>query len=118
MNISRVWVGFVFSEKAKSSAPPPPPLLPNNPPTHMVQHQQYAKALSYLRTHTPRRCEHDPKEIIRNVNTCIDQVSEKLNEMGLSTSDIKGIGITNQRETTGVCESMRQCVCVCVCVCV
>jgi len=68
-----------------------------------------ARASPYiLHTHTPRRCEHDHKEIIRNSNKCIDEVSEKIiNEMGLSTADIQGIDIMNQRETTSMCESVR-----------
>ena len=38
----------------------------------------------------PGWCEHDPNEIIKNVNTCIDKVCEKLSEMGFSSSDITG----------------------------
>jgi glycerol kinase len=50
----------------------------------------------------PGWCEHDPMEIINNVNICIDEVCEKLEAMGYSAADIKGVGITNQRETTVV----------------
>ena len=50
----------------------------------------------------PGWCEHDPNEIIANVNTCIDKVCTRLKDMGYSAGDIKGVGITNQRETTVV----------------
>ncbi|KZC09636.1 PREDICTED: glycerol kinase [Dufourea novaeangliae] len=44
--------------------------------------------------------EQDPKEILQAVLNCIKKTMEKLSNIGLSTSDIKAIGITNQRETT------------------
>ncbi|XP_076755138.1 glycerol kinase 1 [Xylocopa sonorina] len=44
--------------------------------------------------------EQDPKEILQAVIECIKKTMEKLKAIGISTSDIKAIGITNQRETT------------------
>lgn len=44
--------------------------------------------------------EQDPKEILQAVIDCIKKTIEKLSDIGLSASDIKAIGITNQRETT------------------
>lgn len=46
--------------------------------------------------------EQDPKEILQAVIECIQETVKKMKDMGLSTSDIKAIGITNQRETTVV----------------
>jgi glycerol kinase len=45
----------------------------------------------------PGWVEHDPTEILRN---CIDITREVVKKAGISFTDIKGIGITNQRETT------------------
>ncbi|XP_033329896.1 glycerol kinase 1 [Megalopta genalis] len=44
--------------------------------------------------------EQDPKEILHAVINCIKKTMEKLSNLGLSASDIKSVGITNQRETT------------------
>lgn len=44
--------------------------------------------------------EQDPKEILKAVIECIKKTIEKLKDIGMSASDIKAIGITNQRETT------------------
>ncbi|CAK9809567.1 Glycerol kinase 3 [Anthophora plagiata] len=44
--------------------------------------------------------EQDPKEILQAVLECIKRTVEKLKDIGLSVSDIKAVGITNQRETT------------------
>ncbi|KAJ3280267.1 hypothetical protein HK104_000783 [Borealophlyctis nickersoniae] len=51
---------------------------------------------------SPGWVEHDPKVILQSVNECIEAVAGKLGTVGLKVSDIKGIGITNQRETTVV----------------
>jgi len=45
-------------------------------------------------------CEHDPQEIVDNVEDCIIGACEDLLELGYATSDIAAVGITNQRETT------------------
>ncbi|KAG5310497.1 GLPK kinase, partial [Acromyrmex insinuator] len=44
--------------------------------------------------------EQDPKEILEAVIACIEETVRKMKNLGLSVSDIKAIGITNQRETT------------------
>lgn len=44
--------------------------------------------------------EQDPKEILQAVIQCIKKTVEKLADLNISPSDIKAIGITNQRETT------------------
>ncbi|XP_076285245.1 glycerol kinase 1 isoform X2 [Lasioglossum baleicum] len=44
--------------------------------------------------------EQDPKEILDAVINCIKKTMDKLSSIGLSASDIKAVGITNQRETT------------------
>ena len=45
-------------------------------------------------------CEHDPLEILASTNECLDAAVEALEAGGGSASDVVGIGITNQRETT------------------
>jgi glycerol kinase len=49
----------------------------------------------------PGWVEHDPDEILRN---CIAVIREVVQKAGISFTDIKSIGITNQRETTVVWE--------------
>jgi glycerol kinase len=49
----------------------------------------------------PGWVEHDPEEIVRN---CIAVTREVVQKAGISLTDIKGIGITNQRETIVVWE--------------
>ncbi|GAB7360305.1 hypothetical protein MBLNU230_g8062t1 [Neophaeotheca triangularis] len=44
--------------------------------------------------------EHDPEEIVKSVETCIEGAVKEFEEKGYSKSSIKAIGITNQRETT------------------
>jgi len=44
--------------------------------------------------------EQDPLELLSSVEDCIKVVSDQLDEEGVSLSRIKGLGITNQRETT------------------
>lgn len=46
--------------------------------------------------------EHDPYDLIDSVKTCIEHTIRKFEELGYNVSDIKGIGITNQRETAVV----------------
>ncbi|WWD04888.1 glycerol kinase [Kwoniella europaea PYCC6329] len=48
--------------------------------------------------------EHDPEALVDAMTECINKAVEKLEWMGWSRKSIKGIGITNQRETT-VCWS-------------
>ncbi|KAF8254125.1 glycerol kinase [Wilcoxina mikolae CBS 423.85] len=44
--------------------------------------------------------EHDPYELLKSVNLCIERAAEQFQEKGYCLEDIKAIGITNQRETT------------------
>ncbi|XP_024432882.2 glycerol kinase 2 [Desmodus rotundus] len=44
--------------------------------------------------------EQDPKEIIQCAYECIEKTCEKLNELNIDLSNIKAIGVSNQRETT------------------
>jgi glycerol kinase len=46
--------------------------------------------------------EHDPLEIVSSVESCIDGAVAAFTEQGHSLSQIKAVGITNQRETTVV----------------
>lgn len=44
--------------------------------------------------------EQDPKELLSSVQECVQAVTEQLEKEGIAISRIKGVGITNQRETT------------------
>lgn len=44
--------------------------------------------------------EQDPKEILTAVLECIAKVVENLKQLNIEPTDIKAVGITNQRETT------------------
>ncbi|XP_033229476.1 glycerol kinase [Belonocnema kinseyi] len=44
--------------------------------------------------------EQDPMELLGAVLECIKKTMEKMESVGLNKSDIKAVGITNQRETT------------------
>lgn len=44
--------------------------------------------------------EHDPVEIIKSVEDCIEGAVKAFTEQGHSVESIKAVGITNQRETT------------------
>lgn len=44
--------------------------------------------------------EHDPIELLESVEVCIDKATEKFVALGHSLSEIRSVGITNQRETT------------------
>jgi glycerol kinase len=46
--------------------------------------------------------EHDPLELISSVEKCVEEATKKFLDMGHSVSQIKAVGITNQRETTVV----------------
>ncbi|KAI9046146.1 glycerol kinase [Aspergillus affinis] len=46
--------------------------------------------------------EHDPLELVSSVETCVEEAVKQFEAEGHSRHDIKGIGITNQRETTVV----------------
>ncbi|XP_019957654.1 glycerol kinase isoform X1 [Paralichthys olivaceus] len=44
--------------------------------------------------------EEDPKEILHSVYECMEKTCEKLTQLNIDISNIKAIGVTNQRETT------------------
>ncbi|KAI1810512.1 glycerol kinase [Poronia punctata] len=44
--------------------------------------------------------DHDPEDLVDSVRTCIEKATETFVSKGYVTSQIKAIGITNQRETT------------------
>ncbi|KAF2812098.1 glycerol kinase [Mytilinidion resinicola] len=46
--------------------------------------------------------EHNPRDIIESVHDCIENATKSFIQQGHEISDIKAIGITNQRETTVV----------------
>ncbi|XP_031192738.1 glycerol kinase 2 [Mastomys coucha] len=46
--------------------------------------------------------EQDPKKILQSVYECIEKTCEKLAEVNIDISNIKAIGVSNQRETTVV----------------
>ncbi|KAG7215746.1 hypothetical protein INR49_021967 [Caranx melampygus] len=44
--------------------------------------------------------EEDPKEIMQSVYECMERTCEKLCQLNIDLSNIKAVGVTNQRETT------------------
>ncbi|KAM6447193.1 glycerol kinase isoform 1-T1 [Liasis olivaceus] len=46
--------------------------------------------------------EEDPKEILQSVYECVERTCEKLNQLNIDISNIKAVGVSNQRETTVV----------------
>ncbi|XP_011895720.1 PREDICTED: glycerol kinase 2 [Cercocebus atys] len=50
--------------------------------------------------------EQDPKEILQSVYECIARTCEKLDEMNVDISNIKAVGISNQRETTVIWDKL------------
>uniref|UniRef100_A0A3Q1BF90 glycerol kinase n=1 Tax=Amphiprion ocellaris TaxID=80972 RepID=A0A3Q1BF90_AMPOC len=44
--------------------------------------------------------EEDPREIMQSVYECMERTCEKLCQLNISVSNIKAVGVTNQRETT------------------
>lgn len=50
--------------------------------------------------------EQDPVEILRAVRECLNQTIHNLRQLTIDPSDIVAIGITNQRETTVVWDSV------------
>ncbi|KAI8049663.1 hypothetical protein BDF22DRAFT_646694 [Syncephalis plumigaleata] len=63
--------------------------------SHQVAIQQHHPHAGQVKWH-----EHDPKEILSSVKTCMNEVAIKLEAMGISPSEVQAIGVTNQRETT------------------
>ncbi|XP_004430929.1 PREDICTED: glycerol kinase 2 [Ceratotherium simum simum] len=50
--------------------------------------------------------EQDPKEILQSVYECIERTCEKLAELNINISNIKAIGVSNQRETTVIWDKL------------
>ncbi|NXD68712.1 GLPK kinase, partial [Eolophus roseicapillus] len=46
--------------------------------------------------------EQDPKEILSSVHECVEKTCEKLQQLNIDITNIKAIGVSNQRETTVV----------------
>ncbi|XP_077338698.1 glycerol kinase isoform X2 [Lithobates pipiens] len=46
--------------------------------------------------------EQDPKEILQSVYECVEKTCEKLTQLSIEITNIKAIGVSNQRETTVV----------------
>uniref|UniRef100_A0A8C9NF87 Probable glycerol kinase n=1 Tax=Serinus canaria TaxID=9135 RepID=A0A8C9NF87_SERCA len=46
--------------------------------------------------------EQDPKEILNSVYECVEKTCEKMKELNIDITNIRAIGVTNQRETTVV----------------
>nr|XP_030735804.1 glycerol kinase-like [Globicephala melas] len=76
----------------------------------LVFNPKTAELLSYhqveIKQEFPKEgwVEQDPKEILQSVCECIEKTCEKLGQ--LNTSNIKAIGISNQRETTVVWDKL------------
>ncbi|XP_025743156.1 glycerol kinase 2 [Callorhinus ursinus] len=50
--------------------------------------------------------EQDPKEILQSVYECIERTCQKLVELNIDISNIKAIGVSNQRETTVIWDKL------------
>ncbi|XP_007447631.1 PREDICTED: glycerol kinase 2 [Lipotes vexillifer] len=50
--------------------------------------------------------EQDAKEILQSVYECIEKTCEKLQELSIDISNIKAIGVSNQRETTVIWDKL------------
>ena len=59
-----------------------------------------------MNVYKKRWCEEDPMEILESVKKCIGDAADKCHEMNVDLSQIKAIGITNQRETTIVWDKL------------
>lgn len=66
--------------------------------TSLIIHDQ-------LITFCIRWVEQDPNQLYSSVVHCIEGVAKQLDERGVAPSSVRGIGITNQRETTLVWDS-------------
>ena len=73
---------IIFNEKAEIQA------------SHQVEFQQIQQKSGWL--------EHSAEEIVDSVNTCIYFALREFEKKGHKASEIAGVGITNQRETTVV----------------
>uniref|UniRef100_A0A673BX16 Probable glycerol kinase n=1 Tax=Sphaeramia orbicularis TaxID=375764 RepID=A0A673BX16_9TELE len=73
---------------------------------HMVFNSKTSELLSHhqveIKQSFPKEgwVEEDPKEILQSVYECMERTCEKLTQLNIDISNIKAIGVTNQRETT------------------
>ncbi|CAH7019357.1 glycerol kinase [Phodopus roborovskii] len=78
----------------------------------LIFNPQTASVLSYhqiqIKQEFPKEgwVEQDPKEILQSVYDCIEKTCEKLGQQSIDVSNIKAIGVTNQRETTVVWDKL------------
>ncbi|KAM8855925.1 glycerol kinase-like isoform 1-T1 [Spinachia spinachia] len=72
-------------------------LVFNAKTSELVSHHQVEIKQSF-----PREgwVEEDPKEIMQSVYQCMESTCEKLRQLNIAISNIKAVGVTNQRETT------------------
>uniref|UniRef100_A0AAQ4QQV4 glycerol kinase n=1 Tax=Gasterosteus aculeatus aculeatus TaxID=481459 RepID=A0AAQ4QQV4_GASAC len=73
------------------------PLVFNAKTAELVSHHQVEIQQSF-----PKEgwVEEDPKEIMQSVYECMERTCEKLQQLDIDLSNIKAVGVTNQRETT------------------
>uniref|UniRef100_A0A8C6KQY0 glycerol kinase n=1 Tax=Nothobranchius furzeri TaxID=105023 RepID=A0A8C6KQY0_NOTFU len=82
-----------------------PPVVKGNT-NHSVFNSKTAELLSHhqveIKQSFPKEgwVEEDPKEILQSVYECMERTCEKLMQHNIDISNIKAIGVTNQRETT------------------
>ncbi|KAM8800728.1 glycerol kinase 2 [Rhynchonycteris naso] len=78
----------------------------------LVFHSKTAELLSHhqveLTQEFPKEgwVEQDPKAIIQSAYECIERTCAELNELNIDISNIKAIGVSNQRETTIVWDKL------------
>ncbi|XP_036902004.1 glycerol kinase [Sturnira hondurensis] len=74
-------------------------LVFNSKTAELVSHHQIE-----IKQEFPREgwVEQNPKEILLSVYECIEKTCEKLELLNIDSSNVKAIGVTNQRETTVV----------------
>ncbi|CAB1329154.1 unnamed protein product [Coregonus sp. 'balchen'] len=72
-------------------------LVFNSKTAELISHHQVGIKQSF-----PKEgwVEEDPKEILQSVYECMERTCEKLGQLNIDISNIKAVGVTNQRETT------------------
>ncbi|XP_056665137.1 glycerol kinase-like [Monodelphis domestica] len=72
-------------------------LVFNSKTSELLSHHQFE-----LKQKFPKEgwVEQDPKEILLSVYECVEKTCEKLIQLNVDISNIKAIGVSNQRETT------------------
>uniref|UniRef100_A0A3B3TS69 glycerol kinase n=1 Tax=Poecilia latipinna TaxID=48699 RepID=A0A3B3TS69_9TELE len=83
--------------------PPPPLRVFNSKTAELLSHHQVE-----IKQLFPKEgwVEEDPKEILQSVYECIERACEKLTQLNIDVSNIKAVGVTNQRETTVVWDKL------------